>query len=101
MSRERQYCVYMMASDNHRALYIGVTNNLLRRVIEHKNGMIVGFTKRYHCVNLVYYDVTNDVGGAIEAEKRYKKWRRSKKNQLINSINPTWRDLSNDILGIV
>lgn len=99
MREERQYYVYMMASDNRRALYIGVTNNLIRRVQEHKEGLIKGFTKRYHCVNLVYYDVTGDISGAIEAEKRFKKWRRAKKNSLISSVNPMWEDLSKFILG--
>lgn len=99
MKEERLYYVYMMASNNRQALYIGVTNNLIRRVKEHQNGKIDGFTKMYHCVNLVYYDSTNDVSGAIDAEKRYKKWRREKKNALVESMNPEWHDLSNDIIG--
>ncbi|MEK7538157.1 MAG: GIY-YIG nuclease family protein [Patescibacteria group bacterium] len=98
MRYERQYFVYMIASLNRHALYIGVTNNLIRRVLEHKHGAVVGFTKLYHCVDLVWYDVTDDVAGAIEAEKRIKKWRRSKKNTLIETINPNWLDLTSQIL---
>ncbi len=88
----------MMASVNRRALYIGVTNNLIRRVLEHKRGDVAGFTKQYHCVVLVWYDVTDDVAGAIDTEKRIKKWRRSKKNALIETINPNWLDLTSQIL---
>ncbi|MEK7637078.1 MAG: GIY-YIG nuclease family protein [Patescibacteria group bacterium] len=98
MRCERQYFVYMMASVNRRALYIGVTNNLIRRVLEHKRGDVAGFTKQYHCVVLAWYDVTDDVAGAIDTEKRIKKWRRSKKNALIETINPNWLDLTSQIL---
>lgn len=99
MRNERLYYVYMMTSNNRRAVYIGVTNTLLRRVLEHRHGRHDGFIKRYHCINLVYYDSTSDVWGAIEAEKRIKKWRREKKNALIYSQNPDWRDLFSDISG--
>ena len=89
----------MVASNNHKALYIGTTNNLVRRVLEHKSGKFEGFAKRYHCVNLVWYEATPDVSGAIDAEKRMKKWRRSKKNRLIEESNPDWLDLFLSIFG--
>lgn len=98
MREPHQYFVYMMTSNNRKALYIGMTNNLIRRIIEHRNSEIVGFAKRYHCVHLVWYDATNDVSGAIDAEKRMKKWRREKKNRLIEEENPDWDDLAPDLL---
>jgi len=88
-----QYYVYIMAS-NTGVLYTGVTNNLQRRVYEHKNGLIDGFTKKYHCHKLVYFEETSDIKVAIEREKRIKDWRRSRKEELIKSANPAWNDLS-------
>jgi len=82
-----------MAS-NTGVLYTGVTNNLQRRVYEHKNGLIDGFTKKYHCHKLVYFEETSDIKVAIEREKRIKDWRRSRKEELIKSANPAWNDLS-------
>lgn len=75
-------------------LYIGVTNNLSRRVFEHQQKIIEGFTSRYNCIKLVYYEETNDVTCAIEREKQLKKWSRKKKDDLINSSNPKRLDLS-------
>ena len=75
-------------------MYVGVTNNLERRIYEHKNKLVKGFTKKYNVNKLVYFEETQDVTAAIEREKEIKKWRREKKNQLVNRINPTWKDLS-------
>ena len=88
-----QYHVYIMTNRSD-TLYTGVTNNLQRRVYEHKHGLVEGFTKKYKLTMLVYYEATDDVRSAIEREKQIKGWRRSKKIALIESVNPQWRDLS-------
>jgi putative endonuclease len=88
-----EYFVYIMASDSG-TLYIGITNDLNRRVSEHKLGLHEGFTKRYACHKLVYYEQYNDAYDAINREKQLKRWRRAKKEWLIATINKTWRDLS-------
>jgi putative endonuclease len=88
------YYVYILTNWNNKVLYIGVTNNLERRLYEHKNALISGFTKKYKVHKLVYYDSTTDVTAAIEQEKRMKGWTRQKKIELIESINPNWNDLS-------
>lgn len=75
-------------------MYIGITNNLERRIYEHKNKLIQGFTKKYNLNKLVYYEETNDVNAAIAREKEIKKWRREKKNNLADNVNPEWKDLS-------
>lgn len=89
----KQYFVYIMANTTG-TLYIGVTNNLARRCLEHKMELTPGFTKDYHCTRLVYFEKTNDILSAITREKQLKKWRRAKKEGLIGSMNPTWKDLS-------
>ena len=86
----RQYCVYIM-TNRSKTLYTGVTNDIERRVYEHKQKMIDGFTKKYNLARLVYYD---DVWSAIEREKQIKGWLRSKKVALVESMNPQWTDLS-------
>ena len=91
----RQYYVYMMASKS-RALYIGVTNDLRRRVHEHKAGEIDGFTRKYKVNRLVYFEVTTEVRSALAREKQLKAWRRSKKVELIETQNPVWSDLSQE-----
>ncbi|MHB9039459.1 MAG: GIY-YIG nuclease family protein [Melioribacteraceae bacterium] len=91
-----QYYVYILSSKRNGTLYIGVTNDLKRRVYEHKNGLIDGFTKKYSIKNLVYYEQTNDIHEAILREKRLKKWNRSWKIKLIEEMNPDWKDLSED-----
>jgi len=91
----KQYYVYLMASKSH-VLYVGLTNDLQRRVEQHKQKLVEGFTARYNITRLVYYEVTNDVHVALAREKEIKGWRRSKKVALIESVNPTWRDLSDD-----
>ena len=75
-------------------MYVGMTNDLERRIYEHKNKLIKGFTEKYNVNKLVYFEDTNDVTTAIEREKEIKKWRREKKNELVLSINPSWKDLS-------
>ena len=77
-----------------RTLYIGMTNNLIRRVYQHKHKLVDGFTKKYNINMLAYYEVTNDVESAIAREKQLKGWLRSKKVALIESVNPFWKDLS-------
>jgi len=78
-------------------LYIGATSNLQRRVDEHKNNLVEGFTKKYSCHKLVYYEITPDVYVAISREKQLKNWRREKKENLIKTLNPSWKDLSDDL----
>ena len=89
----RQYYVYIMASSG-RTLYVGVTNDLERRVMEHKKGQSGGFTSKYSVTKLVYQESTSDVRAAIEREKELKGWRRSKKVALVESVNPEWKDLA-------
>ncbi|APF17266.1 GIY-YIG nuclease family protein [Caldithrix abyssi] len=92
----KYYFVYIMTNWNNKVMYVGITNNLMRRVYEHKNKLIDGFTKKYNINKLVYYETFQDVRAAIEREKEIKKWRREKKNKLVNTKNPEWRDLSKD-----
>jgi putative endonuclease len=91
----REYYVYIM-TNRSRTLYTGVTNDLARRVYEHKTKQTPGFTQRYNITQLVYYEATPDVRSAIEREKQIKGWLRAKKIALIESMNPGWRDLSQD-----
>ncbi len=92
----KNYYIYMITNWNNKVLYIGVTNNLERRIFEHKNKLIDGFTKKYNINKLVYFEHGSDVNGAIVREKQLKGWVRSKKNALIESVNPYWKDLSQD-----
>lgn len=89
----RQYYVYLMASLS-RTLYLGVTNDLRRRVYEHKAKLVAGFTRKYNVTRLVHFEATSDVRAALEREKEVKAWRREKKVALIEAGNPDWRDLS-------
>ena len=91
-----EYFVYMMTSNNHHALYIGVTSELERRVWEHRNAEIKGFTCDYHCVHLVFFESYRDVRDALAREKQLKGWRRKKKNRLIAKLNPHWHDLAEE-----
>jgi putative endonuclease len=91
----RQYYVYIM-TNRSRTLYTGVTNNLYRRVYEHKNKLIGGFTKKYNITKLVWYEVTSEITSAIAREKQIKGWLRRKKIALIESMNPEWKDLSEE-----
>ena len=93
-----QHYVYIMTNKHNRVLYTGVTNNLVRRVYEHKNKLVKGFSSRYNTDKLVYYDICLDAENTIHREKQIKGWIRKKKEFLIESINPEWRDLSEEIL---
>ena len=88
------YYVYMMTNEYNNVLYIGVTNNLSRRVYEHKNGLLEGFTQRYNVHKLVWFEETGSIIAAIEREKQIKSWNRKRKNKLIEAMNPKWEDLS-------
>ncbi len=88
------YYIYIMTNKKDGTLYIGVTNNLQRRVYEHKNKLFPGFTKKYNLSRLVYYENTNDINTAIAREKQMKGWLRIKKVALIELQNPKWNDLS-------
>ena len=96
----KTYYVYIMASRRNGTLYIGVTNNLVRRVYEHKNNFIKGFTQRYGVHMLVYYEQCGDADSAIQREKRLKVWHRSWKISLIEEKNPKWIDLYKEIMGL-
>ena len=89
----KQYYVYILANKG-RMLYTGITNDLERRIWEHKNHQLGGYTKKYDITRLVYYEDTNDILAAIAREKQIKGWLRKKKTELIESINPAWDDLS-------
>ena len=88
------YYVYILTNHNNRVMYIGMTNDLSRRISEHKSESIEGFTKRYHVHKLVYYEQCSDVNAAIAREKQLKGWKREKKNALVETVNPLWKDLS-------
>ena len=94
----KQYCVYILTNAHHTVLYTGVTNDLARRVYEHKNGLGSTFVKKYNVHKLVYYEVGNDVYAAIAREKQIKAGSRKKKIDLINSLNPEWKDLYEEII---
>lgn len=90
------YYVYILTNLSNKVLYTGITNNLERRLYEHKHKLIKGFTEKYNVNKLVYFDSTTDVKSAIAREKQIKGWTRRKKVELIESVNPLWRDLSED-----
>ncbi len=90
----KQFYVYILTNKSNKVLYIGVTNDLERRMYEHKNKMINGFTKKYNLNKLVYFETTSDVRSALEKEKQLKNWHRSWKINLINEFNSEWKDLS-------
>ena len=92
------YYIYILASRKNGVIYIGVTNNLIRRVYEHKNSLVEGFTKKYNVKTLVYYEVHKDIKQAIIREKRLKEWKRQWKIDLIEQTNPEWKDLYNDLI---
>ncbi len=96
MRAKRKYFVYIMTNKYNTVLYTGVTNNLQRRVWEHKTGRGSKFTSKYRITKLVYYEETDDIRAAIAREKQIKGGSRAKKMALIESLNPTWRDLAED-----
>ena len=83
-----------MSNKNNSTIYIGVTNDIIRRVEEHKKGIVEGFTKRYNIKKLVYVETTSDIKAAIQREKQLKGWVREKKDKLISDFNPTWEEIS-------
>jgi putative endonuclease len=93
----KSYYVYILASKKNGTFYIGVTNDLIRRVYEHKNNIIDGFTNKYNVHSLVYYEQCEDVESAIFQEKWLKKWNRKWKLELIEKENPQWKDLYEDL----
>jgi putative endonuclease len=94
---DHQYFVYLLTNKNNTVLYTGVTNDLKRRVYEHKEKLIDGFTKKYNVNKLVYFESTNNINSAIQREKQIKAGSRQKKIDLINSTNKDWKDLYNEI----
>lgn len=95
----KQFCVYLLASRRNGTLYIGVTSNLAARIWQHKTKAVPGFTARYGCDRLVYYEIHDSAEAAITREKQMKEWRRDWKIALIERDNPDWRDLYGDIAG--
>lgn len=97
----KTYYIYILSNKYNNVLYVGVTNDLPRRVLEHKQKQIKGFTHKYNCTKLVYYDTTDDVSAAITREKELKNWHREWKENLINEFNPKWEDLTikEELLG--
>ncbi|MBC7087912.1 MAG: GIY-YIG nuclease family protein [Tissierellales bacterium] len=92
------YYVYMLTNWNNKVLYTGVTNDLERRIYEHKNKLVKGFTEKYNVNKLVYFEYTSDVNSAIAREKEIKGWTRQKKNQLVEAANPSWKDLAEEFI---
>lgn len=89
----KQYYVYIVSNWDNRIVYTGITNNLQRRIFEHKEKQIDGFTKKYNTSKLVYFEIADNPTAAITREKQIKSWRREKKNVLIAKMNPEWKDL--------
>ncbi|MDF6013779.1 GIY-YIG nuclease family protein [Vibrio harveyi] len=87
-------CVYILTSKNNSVLYIGVTSQLAQRIWQHKNGVVEGFTKKYHVHKLVYFEQFEDMATAINREKQLKQWKRKWKLELVRETNPNFRDLS-------
>jgi putative endonuclease len=94
---DAQYYVYIMTNKHHTVLYTGVTNDLKRRAYEHREGLGGGFTSKYNVRKLVYYEITQDVHAAIAREKQIKAGSRGKKIELVDSMNPQWKDLYSDL----
>ncbi len=96
MTMTKTYYVYILSSKRNGTLYIGVTNDLERRLYEHRNNLIEGFTNKYNVHHLVYYEDVNDIQSALQREKQLKRWTRKWKIELIEKVNPEWRDLAED-----
>ena len=94
----KNYYVYILASKRNGTLYVGITSDLLKRVSEHKNKVVGGFTEKYNVTRLVYYECYDDPENAILREKRLKKWKRKWKLELIEKANPKWNDLYEELL---
>lgn len=93
MEYSENYCVYILTNSRNTVLYTGVTGNLQKRIFEHREKLVPGFTRKYNCIKLVYVEQTSDIASAIEREKQIKGWKREKKKHLITMNNPTWADL--------
>ena len=91
------FYVYILTNSTNKVMYIGVTNNLQRRLYEHKNELVDGFTKKYHIHKLVYYEDFNDTNSAIFREKELKGLLRRRKNELVETMNPSWEDLTDKL----
>ena len=96
MPEDKRYYVYLLTNWNNKVMYVGMTGNLKKRIYEHKNKLVEGFTKKYNVNKLVYFEETRDVHAAIAREKEIKKWRREKKNKLVESVNKSWEDLAEE-----
>ncbi|HRD77899.1 MAG TPA: GIY-YIG nuclease family protein [Hyphomicrobiaceae bacterium] len=97
--REHDYFVYILASGRNGTLYVGVTNDIVRRVAEHREDLVEGFTKKYGVKQLVYFEPHGEILEAIAREKRIKRWRRAWKIELIETGNPEWRDLWHELIA--
>lgn len=99
---EKQYYVYILSNTNHTVFYTGVTSNLIKRMYEHTNELVEGFTKTYHIHELMYYEIHNDINEAIKREKTIKKWKRDWKWNIIEKIKPEHKNLfiNNDIISL-
>jgi putative endonuclease len=95
--RDHNYFVYIVTNKNKTVLYVGVTNDLQRRIHEHENGLVPGFSQKYNCHFLIYYEHFQDINDAIDREKKIKKWRREKKEALITELNRNWRFLNEGV----
>ena len=91
----KKYYVYILTNKLNTTLYIGVTNDIERRLYEHRNGLVDGFTKKYHLCKLIFLEECSDINVAISREKQLKGWTRKKKEDLINQTNPTWQEIGN------
>jgi putative endonuclease len=96
MKEDKQYYIYILTNKSNNVLYVGVTNDLIRRIFEHKSKLVEGFTKKYNLWKLVYYEAADNIEGAINREKQLKNWHRDWKMNLIDQFNPDWKDLSDD-----
>jgi putative endonuclease len=94
----KEYYIYLLTNKRNNVLYAGVTNDLVRRIYEHKNKLQKGFTEKYNVDRLVYYEAYADIVDAITREKQIKGWSRKKKDDLVSQLNPEWKDLYEDIL---
>ena len=94
----KQYYIYLLANKKNGTLYTGITNDLLRRIYEHKKNLLPGFTAKYNIHNLVHYEQSESIETAIQREKQIKNWKRSWKIELIEQHNPYWRDLYQDLI---
>jgi putative endonuclease len=97
---QNNYYVYILTNPSHGSLYIGFTSNLAHRIEQHRSRSVPGFTSKYNLQDLLYFEETSDVHAALAREKQLKGWRRSKKEWLVNQMNPDWEDLSVDAAGV-